>query len=108
MEVELTITDSIAIKILHGGAILSGINSISYTIILLNWSNVLFAGVGNELHLHSPKVSKCLVLAQKLRAKVHGIADVLLKNAASNEGRIIVHGEKECMLMQYVYDEYEV
>ncbi|XP_014102487.2 tRNA (34-2'-O)-methyltransferase regulator WDR6 isoform X1 [Bactrocera oleae] len=87
MEVELTITDSIAIKILHGGAILSG--------------------VGNELHLHSPKVSKCLVLAQKLRAKVHGIADVLLKNAASNEGRIIVHGEKECMLMQYVYDEYE-
>ncbi|XP_018792878.1 PREDICTED: WD repeat-containing protein 6 isoform X1 [Bactrocera latifrons] len=87
MEAELTITDSIAIKILHGGAILSG--------------------VGNELHLHSPNTSKCLVLAQKLRAKVHGIADVLLKNASFNEGRIIVHGEKECMLMQYVYDEYE-
>lgn len=69
---------------------------------------MLFAGVGNELHLHSPKSSKCLVLAQKLRAKVHGIADVLLKNGTSNEGRVIVHGEKECMLMQYHYEKYEV
>ncbi|XP_011191052.2 WD repeat-containing protein 6 isoform X2 [Zeugodacus cucurbitae] len=87
MEAELTITDSIAIKILHGGAILTG--------------------VGNELHLHLPKSSKSLVLAHKLRAKVHGIADVLLKSGTSNEGRIIIHGEKECMLMQYIYEEYE-
>ncbi|XP_054728033.1 WD repeat-containing protein 6 [Anastrepha obliqua] len=81
METELTIADSIAIKLLRGGA--------------------LITGVGNELHLHTPKTSERLVLSQRLRAKVHGIVDMPMKIACRDQGRLIVHGEKECLLLQY-------
>ncbi|XP_036317950.1 WD repeat-containing protein 6 [Rhagoletis pomonella] len=83
---ELTIADSIAIKVLPGGAILTG--------------------VGNELHLYAPKVGRRM-LSQRLRAKVHGIANAQLNTTCSQHGRLIVYGEKECMLLQYVYVKEE-
>uniref|UniRef100_W8BXL6 tRNA (34-2'-O)-methyltransferase regulator WDR6 n=2 Tax=Ceratitis capitata TaxID=7213 RepID=W8BXL6_CERCA len=86
METVLTIADSIAIKLLRGA---------------------ILTGVGNELHLYSSKTCNRTVLAQRLRAKVHGITEVSLGNIETEGGKIIVHGEKECMLMEYDYTDNE-